>query len=202
MLDASRMEAPTVSLLMSASPQPATYETLAVHSERPGFCVAHGGPLVVPIWTRTAVAEHVDLVADLQRQVLREFPKLIVLTIIRAKLSMSVREDVRERSRASVDEFGDHTVRSVMVVEEGGLRASFFRSVVTGVYFLSRSSKSQKVSTSIDDGLDWLLEPLEAGGDGLPHLGMGAAARLRVDVKRFADDVSERHPATADSQNG
>lgn len=186
------------SLLMSASPQPATYETLAVHSERPGFCVAHGGPLIVPIWTRTATAEHVDLVANVQREVLQEFPKFIVLTIIRAKLSMSVRDDVRERSRANVDEFGDRTVRSVMVVEEGGLRASFFRSVVTGVYFLSRNSKSQKVSTTIEDGLDWLFEPLEAGVEGLPHIGLGAAARLRVDVKRFADDVSERHPAVAD----
>ena len=74
----------------------------------------------------------------------------------------------------------------------------FFRSVVTGVYFLSRNSKSQKVSTTIEDGLDWLFEPLEAGVEGLPHIGLGAAARLRVDVKRFADDVSERHPAVAD----
>ncbi len=183
---------------MSAGPQPATYETLATHSERPGFCVAYGGPLIVPIWTRTATAEHVDLVADVQRHVLREFPKFIVLTIIRAKLSMSVHEDVRERSRANVDEFGDRTVRSVMVVEEGGLRASFFRSVVTGVYFLSRNSKSQKVSTSIDDGLDWLFEPLEAGSEEFPHFGLGTAARLRGDVKRFADDVSERYPAVAD----
>ncbi len=200
MLEEPRKEAPTGSLLMSASPQPdqpATYETLAVRSERPGFCVAHGGPLIVPIWTRTATAEQVDLVADVQRHVLREFPKFVVLTIIRAELSMSVPDDVRERSRANIDEFEDRSVRNVMIVEEGGLRASFFRGVVTGVYFLSRKTKSQKVATSIDEGLDWLFEPLLAGQDGLsldPH----AAARLRADVKRFADDVCERYPPIAD----
>ncbi|MCR9160725.1 MAG: hypothetical protein ACE37F_20565 [Nannocystaceae bacterium] len=183
---------------MSARSQLATYESLAIHSERPGFCVAYGGPLIVPVWTRTATAEHVDLVADAQRQLLREFPKFVILTVIRAKLSMSVNDDVRERSRANVDEFGERTVRSVMVVEEGGLRASFFRSVVTGVYFLSRNSKKQRVCTSIDDGLAWLFESIDAGAEGLPHIGAGTAARLRGDVKRFVDDVAERHPPVAD----
>lgn len=187
------------SSLTPARPQPAMYETLAIRTEQPGFCVAHGGPLVVPVWTRTAVGEHVDLLAEAQRHVLREFPVIIVLTIIRAKLSMSVREDVRARGRANVAEFGDRTVRSVLVVEEGGLRASFFRSVVTGVFFLSRNSRSQRVSSSIDDGLEWLFEPFEARvAVDLPHLEPGFIARLCSDAKRFADDVVERYPAVAD----
>ena len=180
---------------MSAhSTQPAAYDRLAVHSERPGFSVACVGPLVVPIWTRTATGEDVDLIGEAQRAVLRHHPKFLVLSIIRAALSMSVDDEVRERSRANVDEFGDHTVRSVLVVEGGSIRASFFRSVITGVYYLSRSSSSQKVFSTVDDGLDWLLEPLQAGHDGLPILGREAGVLLRDDVHRFADDVSARHP--------
>ena len=176
------------------SPQPDAYDRLAVHGERPGFCVAHVGPLVVPIWTRTATAEHVDLIGEAQRDVLLHYPKFIVLSIIRAPLSMSVDDEVRERSRANVDEFGEHTVRSVLVVEGGSIRASFFRSVITGVYFLSRSSASQKVTSTIDDGLDWLFEPLEAGLGDVPRLGRDDANRIRADVLRFADDVTHRHP--------
>ncbi len=178
------------------SPQPATYDRLAVHSERPGFCVAHVGPLVVPIWTRTATAEHVELIGEAQRDVLRDHPKFMVLSIIRAALSMSVDDDVRERSRANVDEFGERTVRSVLVVEGGSIRASFFRSVITGVYFLSRSSASQRVFSTIDDGLDWLLESRDAvrlGPSSGPSDG-DATAHMRDDVRRFADDVSLRHP--------
>ncbi len=183
---------------MPANPlQPVVYDPLAVHSECPGFCVAHAGPLVVPIWTRTATANHVDLIGEAQRHVLRRHSKFIVLSIIRAELSMSVDNEVRERSRANIEEFGDCTVRSVLVVESGSMRASFFRSVITGVYFLSRSSSKQKVCSNIDDGLDWLLEPLQAGFEDAPPLSPHASARLRADVNRFADDVARRHPPKA-----
>lgn len=174
--------------------QPVEYDPLVVHSECPGFCVAHAGPLVVPVWTRTATVEHVNLIGKAQRHVLRRHPKFILLSIVRAELSMSVDNEVRERSKASIQEFGDSTVRSVLVVESGSLRASFFRSVITGLYFLSRNSSKQKVCTNIDDGLDWLLEPLQAGSEDAPPLGLEASDRIHAEVHQFADDVARRHP--------
>lgn len=180
---------------MPTSPsQPLVYDTLAVHSERAGFCVGHAGPLVVGVWTRTATPEHVDLVGTAQRDVLRSHSKFVVLSIVRAELSMSVDDEVRERSRSNVEEFGDNTVRSVLVIESGGLRASFFRSVITGVYYMTRSSAAQRVSSNIDEGLDWLFEPLLAGVDDAPTLDADAATRIHRDVRRFADDVAQRHP--------
>ena len=169
---------------------------LMVRAERPGFCVADSGPLVVSIWTRTAVGEDVDLVGKVQRQVLDEYSKCIVVTIIRAPLSMAVDDEVREKGQAIIRDCGDATLRNVLVVEGGGLRANFFRSVVTGLYFLSRKSSAQKVSASIDEAMDWALEPFRDGTAGIEWDDLDPSSMAR-EVNRFADDFTQRQASEA-----
>lgn len=179
------------------SPQAHSYEHLTVHGELPGFCVGSVGPMVVSVWTRTAAPEHIDLIGQVQEQVLATHPKCVVASILRAELSMSVDEEVRQKSRGIIERLGDRTLRSVLVVERTGLRAAFFRSVITSVYFLLRTSTSQKISASLDEGLDWLFEAVETGEQGITQFDRTHTDQWRADVNRFAADVTTRHPPSA-----
>lgn len=169
------------------APLPPSGDSMLVRrAERPGFCVANLGPLIVAIWTRTAVGEHVDLIGEAQREILREHGKCAVISIIRAELSMSVDDEVRAKGQDNIRDFGDSTVRNVLVVEAGGLRASFFRSVVTGLYFLTRKSSAQKVCSNLTEAVEWSLEPFAQGEEGAnwPDLDVALVAD---EVNRFAD---------------
>jgi hypothetical protein len=127
------------------------------HSE-PGFCVAVHAFLVVSVWGRVSVAADIEHLSRVQRQVVAEHGYCATLSIIRAGLSTTVTDDVREAGNANVREFAHVNRGSAMVVEGGGFRVVFFRSLLTSVQLLTRSSLKQKVFESIDDGVGWLLE--------------------------------------------
>ena len=140
------------------SPGPSSSASLLeIRREAEGFCVASRGCLVVVVWGRDVVAQDLELLSEVQREVVASVGHNVVLSIIRAGLSMSVNEGVREGGQANLREFQDATLASVMVVEAGGMRAAFFRSVVTGIHLVTRTKVEQRVFDSIDEGVRWLL---------------------------------------------
>lgn len=139
-----------------------THRMQTVHvAER--FCVAHFASLVVVVWGRVVEGPDLERLGVVQRQTVAEYGHCLTLSLIRAGLEMTVAEDVRVGGRKNLQEFEHVTVGSATVIEAGGLRASFFRSVITGIHLLARSKVPQKVLDNIDDGVRWLLERPGAG---------------------------------------
>lgn len=136
----------------------ASASPMAIRWEEPGFCVAAHDSLVAVIWGRDARREDLEQLANAQRAAVDTHGHCAVMTVIRAGLSMSIGDGVREASEDNLREFADVHRGSALVVEAGGLRAAFFRSVITSVQLLARSPVSQKVFNNIDDSVTWLLE--------------------------------------------
>ncbi len=126
--------------------------------EAESFCVAQFGPLAVVVWGRVVEGPDLARLGVVQRKAIKEFGHCVVLSIIRAGLEMTVNEDVRAGGRQNLREFEHVTLGSALVIEAGGMRASFFRSVITGIHLLARSKVPQKVLDNIDEGVRWLVE--------------------------------------------
>lgn len=121
------------------------------------FCVARRCGLVVVVWGREVEAADLERLAKTQREVIAEHGHCLVMSIIRAGLSMSVKDDVRRAGEQNLRDFAATTLGSAMVVEAGGIRASFFRSVITGIHLATRSKVQQKVFDNIDEAVGWLM---------------------------------------------
>jgi hypothetical protein len=130
---------------------------LEVRCEADHFCVARRGPLVVVVWGREVEGPDLERLSEVQREVVAAFGHCLVLSIVRAGLTMMVKDEVRKGGENNLREFGSTTLGSAMVIETGGLRASFFRSVITGIQLVARSRVPQKVFDNIDEALRWLL---------------------------------------------
>lgn len=130
---------------------------MEVRRESTNFCVARDRALVVVVWGRDVIADDLAQLSEVQREVVGAYEHCVVTSIIRAGLSLAVKEDARKAGERNLAEFEGYTLGSAMVVEAGGLRASFFRSVVTGIQLVTRSAVPQKVFHNIDDSMRWLL---------------------------------------------
>lgn len=128
------------------------------HAEEQGFCVATHGCLVVAIWGREVVIDDLERIAEAQRQVVAQLGHCATITIVRAKPTLGVSAEIRAAAAKNLQEFADLNRGTVMVVEAGGARAIFFRSIVMSVYLLARTATPQKVFSTIDEAFGWVLE--------------------------------------------
>ena len=132
------------------------FTPLQLHHREQGFCVASHAHLLVMVWGRDARGTDLEHLAERQQQVIDTHGFAQVISVIRAGLSINVPEEVREASKDNVKRFSADTRGSATIVEIAGVRAAFFRSLVTTLTLLTRSPMPQKVFTNIDEGLDWL----------------------------------------------
>lgn len=130
---------------------------LTLEHDEPGFAIATAGVVVVNVWGRDARAEDIARLSEIQRATVSGFGRCAVVTVIRAGLSLSVDPSVRAASAANMREFEGRCRGVTLIVESGGLRAAFFRSVIAGVQMVSRSALPQNVHSTIEAGLEWLL---------------------------------------------
>ncbi|PRP95843.1 hypothetical protein ENSA5_37120 [Enhygromyxa salina] len=150
------------------------------------FCVAACESLVVVVCGRVVDTVDLDLIAKVQRELSDEWGHFVALTIIRAGLEMTVTDEVRERSARNMREFATTTLGSALVVESGGFRAVFFRSVLTSLQLVSRSPVKQKVFSDIGEALRWLL-----ARPGVEAKAAAAIDSLVADVITIADEYGE-----------
>ena len=167
------------------------FTPLQLHHEEQGFCVASHAHLLVMVWGRDARGTDLEHLAERQQQVIDTHGFAQVLSVIRAGLSINVPEEVREASKDNVKRFSADTRGSATIVEIAGVRAAFFRSLVTTLTLLTRSPMPQKVFTSIDEGMDWLLSLPGTNPEQL-----GSPTQLRASVYALADHFGTPAPKT------
>lgn len=122
------------------------------------FCVASCASMVIAVWGRVAVADDVRALGRVQREVVAEHGYCMVLTIIRAGLETTLEDGVREAGQDNAREFAGVNRGAALIIEGGGFRLVFFRSILTSQQLLSRTPIKQRVFDSIDGGVQWLLE--------------------------------------------
>jgi hypothetical protein len=127
------------------------------HAQEQGFCVAIHGCLVVVIWGREAEVGDLRQIAAAQRRVIAQHGHCAAVTIIRARPTMGVSSEIRAAAAQNLREIVDVNRGTAMVVEAGGARAIFFRSIITSVNLLARTTTPQKVFTTIPDAIGWVL---------------------------------------------
>ena len=167
------------------------FTPLQLHREEQGFCVASHAHLLVMVWGRDARGSDLEHLAEVQQRVIDTYGFAQVLSVIRAGLSINVPEEVREASKDNVERFSADTRGSATIVEIAGVRAAFFRSLVTTLTLLTRSPMPQKVFTNIDEGLDWLRS--------LPNTKteqLGERTQLKAGVYALADRFGSPLPGS------
>lgn len=127
------------------------------HAHEQGFCVATHGCLVVAVWGRGVEIDDLGQIAAAQRRAVAQHRHCASISIIRAWLSVGVSPEIRAAAAEHLQALVDVNLGSAMVVEAGGARAIFFRSVVTSVNLLARTRTPQKVFTTIDEAVGWAL---------------------------------------------
>lgn len=165
------------------------FTPLQLHHEEQGFCVASHAHLLVMVWGRDARGSDLEHLAKVQQGLIDTYGFAQVLSVIRAGLSINVPEEVREASRDNVKRFSADTRGSATIVEVAGVRAAFFRSLVTTLTLLTRSPMPQKVFTTIDEGFDWLRSLPGTNPERL-----GSPVQLRTGVYALADHFGSPLP--------
>jgi hypothetical protein len=130
---------------------------MEVFHAQEGFCVATHGCLVVAIWGREAEVGDLQQIADAQHRAVAQYGHCAAITIIRATPTLGVSPEIRAAAAKNLREIVDFNRGTAMVVEAGGARAIFFRSIVTSVNLLARTTTPQKVVTTIDAAVAWVL---------------------------------------------
>lgn len=126
--------------------------------DEPGFGIAVHGCMIAIIWGRVVELDDIKALTAIQHETVDRYGCCLVLSVIRAGIKMTVDDEVRKASEANLREFEQFNRGSAMVVEAGGLRASFFRSVMTGIHFVTRSPVPQKIFDNIGDAVLWLVD--------------------------------------------
>ena len=122
-----------------------------------GMCIAAWGPLLVGVWWRDATVQDLEGFRSAQRALIEAHGMVSTMTILRHPLSLTVDDEIREAGTQRVRDFGACTLASALVVEETGLRANFFRSVVTGMYLNARTQTQYKLLGSIREAAQWVV---------------------------------------------
>ena len=130
---------------------------LTLEHDEPGFAIASASVVIVVVWGREARAEDIAQLSAVQRLTIGRHGRCAVVNVIRAGLSLSVDPSVREASAANIREFEGASLAASLVVEAGGLRAAFFRSVLAGIQMVSRAPLAQGVFSTIEEALAWTL---------------------------------------------
>lgn len=131
---------------------------MEIHRDQPNFGIAAHGCMIAVIWGRVVELGDIKALTEVQHEIIDRYGCCLVLSVIRAGIKMTVDDEVRQASEANLREFAQFTRGSAMVVEAGGLRASFFRSVMTGIQLVTRSPVPQKVFDNIGDAVLWLVD--------------------------------------------
>ena len=128
-----------------------------LHAQEQGFCVAAHGCLVVAIWGREAEIGDLQQIAVAQRRAIAKHHHCAAVTIIRARPTLGVSPEIRALAAENLREIANVNRGTAMVVEAGGARAIFFRSIITSVNLLARTTTPRKVFTTIDAAIGWVL---------------------------------------------
>ena len=144
-----------------------------------GMCIAAWGPLLVGVWWREPAQRDLEAFRSAQYALVEEHGMVSTLSVLRHPLSLSVDEGLREAETHRIRDLGACTLASAFVVEERGLRANFFRSVVTGMYLNARTPTQYLVSDTVGEAVQWLV--------GSP----GTEIRLRSEVDALVSSVEQ-----------
>lgn len=131
---------------------------MEIRRDQPNFGIAAHGCLIVIVWGRVVEVGDIKALTEVQHEIVDRYGCCLVLSVIRAGIKMTVDDEVRKASEANLRDFEPYTRGSAMVVEAGGLRASFFRSVMTGITLVTRSPVPQKIFDNIGDAVLWLVD--------------------------------------------
>jgi hypothetical protein len=131
---------------------------MEIRHDAPGFGIGVHGCMIAVVWGRVVEIDDIEALTKIQHTTVDQHGCCLVLSVIRAGLKMTVEDDVRKASEVNLREFEQFNRGSAMVVEAGGLRASFFRSVMTGIHFVTRSPVPQKIFDNIGDAVLWLAD--------------------------------------------
>lgn len=131
---------------------------MEIRRDEPNFGIGVQGCMIVVVWGRVVEVGDIKALTAVQYETVDRYGCCLVLSVIRAGIKMTVDDEVRKAGEVNLKEFERFTRGSAMVVEAGGLRASFFRSVITGIHLIARSPVPQKIFDNIDDAVLWLAD--------------------------------------------
>lgn len=140
------------------------------------------GCLIVAIWGREVVIGDLRQISEAQQRAIAQLGHCASVTIVRARPTLGVSAEIRAAAANNLREIAHLNRGTAMVVEAGGARAIFFRSIVTSVNLLARTSTPQKVFTTIDEAIDWVLTR-----PGIDPATAAASERIIAEVHELAD---------------
>jgi hypothetical protein len=147
-----------------------------------GLGAALCGPVFINIWYGPPTVARLDELATVQRRVMTR-ERHLVISFIDPRVGREMSDEARRRARDMTDEMAPHTIAHCLIVLESGFFALMARTVITGIYVLSRQRRPWKVFDDVDDGLAWSLERLTDAGK-----------QVDVDeLRRCTDALGARH---------
>ena len=134
-----------------------TATELTIEHREEGFALASWEHVLISVWWRQLRLEDLDNLQRVQRAFLRHHDKIAAVTVLRATIRANVGDGIREKSAELAREFGERVFGSAVVIEASGVRATVFRSILTGISLLSRSPSATKPFSDVRSACDWAL---------------------------------------------
>lgn len=101
--------------------------------------------------------EGLNAVRAAQRQLNQQYGQIAGLSILRSEALTRPDPTVRAVGQTISDEFDGMAYASAVVLSESGMGGAFYRSILTGIHLASRRPVQQKVFSSTEEAISWIV---------------------------------------------
>jgi hypothetical protein len=124
------------------------------------FVLAGWHNVVVSVWYGNGAIEHIEAVRQVHRDYQERFPAgYIFLAVLRPRrMQGPPPKQILELGSQVKRESDGHVLANTVVIEQGGVKGAFMRSVVTGVNMLSRTRVPITVFPTLDEAVAWMAD--------------------------------------------
>ena len=126
--------------------------------ERTGHCGFNCGPLFVTVHKGLPEAEDFESMLAMTGRLVERYDSLVSLVVLRGEVPLSVDPSRRAAAERLGKAYPGLSKGTALVLEAEGVRASIYRSLLSGVMLISRSKTKTSVFRSVPEAIRWLAE--------------------------------------------
>jgi len=115
------------------------------------------GSVVIGVFETMVDADGIRIFRELHRELRPQVGMFSTLSVVVGELEMNLDNEVRRIGGEMTREFDPVALAAATVVQSGGIKAAFLRSVITGMHLVGRSTTPHRVFRKTDDALAWIL---------------------------------------------
>jgi hypothetical protein len=125
-------------------------------NDRHGASIHAFFELMVVVYQSISI-EGLNEVRAAQRQLKQAYGQIAGLSILRSEALTRPDPAVRAVGQTISDEFDGMAYASAVVLSESGMGGAFYRSILTGIHLASRRPVQQKVFSSTEEAIPWIV---------------------------------------------